>query len=278
MALVSLLREGFEPRPGYTLRRLLGKGSYSEVWEATQASGPPVAVRFIATESGLATPREIKALETARRLFHVNVARVSQVWMMPSHLVVAMELAEASLADLLAVYQSEENTPVPAKLACGYLVQVADALDFLNTRRHPVDGQVVELRHCAVKPTNLLMFGETVKLSDFELSSTTSVPVQIQRQTTMLNYAAPEVYEGYLTPYSDQYSLAVTYFELRTGSLPFPPINAFRQSWPLRRPAPDLSALPATERPIIARALEAVPQNRYASCRELMAALTKLTK
>jgi serine/threonine protein kinase len=276
MAAAYALREGLEVRPGLTLRRLLGKGSSGQVWDATQGQGlPPLALKFISTESGLATPREIKAIQNVRSLPHPNVTRVSQVWTMPGYLVVAMELAEATLADLLAVSISADGTSVPANLVCKYLSQIADALDFLNARQHRIDGQLVGIQHCGVKGSNILLFGETVKLSDFELSSTTSVPVNFQRQTTTLNYAAPEIFEGYLSPQSDQHSLAVTYCELRSGTLPFPKIELFRQSWPMRRPSPQLSALSAGEQPIIARALSVVPQSRWPSCREMMAAMVK---
>jgi serine/threonine protein kinase len=273
--MASALRIGFEARPGLCLSRLLGKGTYSEVWEATQPNAPPLALKFISNESGLATPREIKALQTARSLYHANIARVSQVWTMAGYLVVAMELAEATLADLLAAYQTEYSTPVPPKLVCTYLTQAADALDYLNARRHHVDGQVVSVQHGAVKGTNLLLIGETVKLSDFELSSTTSVPVQAQRQTTTLDYVAPELFDGYLSPQSDQHALAITYCELRGGRRPFPKLEVFRQSWPIRRPAPELVMLSPKEQPIIARALATAPQDRFPTCCELMAALTK---
>lgn len=269
------LHAGYEPCPGVRLHQLLGKGSHGEVWEATQASGPSLAVKFISAECGLATPREIKAINIVRQKTHPHLIRIAQVWTMPGYLGVAMELGEGTLADFQSVYQAERGTSIPAKEVCSYLIQVAKALDFLNARQHHIDGQVIGIQHGMVKASNMLFFGDRIKLSDFELSSSTSVPVHFESQTGMMNYAAPEVFEGYLSLHSDQHALAVTYCELRGGRLPFPAVKAFRQSWPMKRPQPDLSMLSLPEQPIIARALQRVPQDRWPTCGVMMAALTK---
>jgi serine/threonine protein kinase len=149
------------------------------------------------------------------------------------------------------------------------LSQVAAALDFLNAKQHHVGGKVVGIQHCDVKPRNLLVFGDTVKLTDFGLSSLISSQLQGHRRAGTLAYTAPEVFQGRLSNWTDQYSLAVTYCELRGGALPFPENPPTFQTAYIR-PAPDLSMLPPRERPIIARALAPVPQNRWPLCSELM--------
>lgn len=274
----NALREGLEPCAGFRLTRLLGKGSHGEVWEAATERGATLGLKFIPAESGLATPREIKAIQSLRLLRHPHLVRLDQVWTMPGYLVVAMELCEGTLADLRFAYQSEYGTSIPSNIACEYLTQVASALDFLNTRQHRIDGQVAGVQHGGVKGSNLLLFGDTVKVSDFEQSSLTSVPAPLLPQLSGLQYAAPEVFEGYLSAQSDQHALAVTYCELRGGRLPFPPLTEFRKSWPQRRPAPDLSMLPPAEQPVIARALDRVPQNRWPSCSDLMQALDRAAR
>jgi serine/threonine protein kinase len=90
-------------------------------------------------------------------------------------------------------------------------------------------------------------------------------------------YAAPEVFKGRLTDKTDQYSLAVTYCELRTGRLPFANVPAaFDKAYV--PPPPDLDALTTSEQPIVARALSSTPQNRWESCAELMSRLTELLR
>ena len=79
------------------------------------------------------------------------------------------------------------------------------------------------------------------------------------------------MFQGTLTDRSDQFSLAVTYHVLRTGQFPYPtppgPGGGLKN---YVRPDPDLSALPAAERPILTRSLAAIPQNRYPTCAELL--------
>ena len=63
------------------------------------------------------------------------------------------------------------------------------------------------------------------------------------------HYVAPEVLEGRVSQRTDQYSLAVTYFQLRAGRLPFAGDSIHQIVYAhLRRP-PDLSGLPEDERP-----------------------------
>src|SRR5439155_23470927 len=86
-------------------------------------------------------------------------------------------------------------------------------------------------------------------------------------------YASPERFRGVISPTSDQYSLAIVYQELLTGTLPFPgkTFNDLRLQHTTHEP--DLNPLPATERPVVARALAKNPQMRFASCTDFVRAL-----
>jgi serine/threonine protein kinase, bacterial len=268
------LEQGMEPYPGYQLRRRRGRGGFAEVWEAVGKDGSVVALKFLPFANGSATPHEVRAIEAIRTLHHPNLIRVERVWCQPGYIVVAMELAEASLLDLFKLYQSEFGTPIHPEYVCELLGQAASALDFLNTRQHDIRHQRVAVQHRDVKPSNLLLFGDTVKLSDFGLAALmTTAEAPYIRQGTV-EYSPPEVFQGALSNRSDQYSLAITYCHLRAGNLPFPntPLDFDRR---YVRPAPDLSILPSRERPVVARALAHVPQSRWPSCREFIAQLTK---
>jgi serine/threonine-protein kinase len=93
------------------------------------------------------------------------------VWCFRDYIVLAMELARGSLLDVLTDSGAEFGRHVTAQQIWRYLSQAADALDFLNTPKHRLYGQRVALRHGNVKPSNLLLVGDTVKLTDFKLSS-----------------------------------------------------------------------------------------------------------
>lgn len=269
------LKAGLEPFPGLRLRQLLGRGGYGEVWEAHQdADGSRVAVKFLPCTDSEATAREIRTLQAIRELEHPNLTRMNQIWCFGGYIVVDMELAEGSLLDLLDAYLTEFGTPVLAEQVCLYLAQAAEALDFLNTRQHLIDGKRVAVQHCDIKPSNLLLFGDTVKLADFGLTSLTTMSVQSHRRAGTLDYMAPEVFQGRISDRTDQYSLAVTYCHLRGGKLPFHDTpTTMKKNYV--RPDPDLTMLPANERPIIARALAHAPSDRWPSCAEMMDELTK---
>lgn len=270
------LHAGLKPYPGHRLRRLLGRGGFSEVWEAEVEGGPNVALKFMPCDSGVAAAQEIRSIQKVRQLDHPNLVRIDRIWCYENHIVIAMELADADLDDLFEAYRTTLATPVPPEQVCLYLGQIADALDFLNARKHKIDGRLVSFQHCDVKPGNMLLFGDEVKLADFGLSIQTSTMRQGFRKAGTLAYAAPEIFHGQVASQSDQHALAVSYCWLRGGRLPFPPVESFQPSAVQHRPPPDLSMLPPEEQPIIARALSRAPIDRWPSCQELMTKLSRL--
>src|SRR5262249_58029380 len=62
-------------------------------------------------------------------------------------------------------------------------------------------------------------------------------------------YAAPEACQGGLSPHCDQYSLAIVYQELLTGTLPFDGKNSQQLLMQQVQGQPDLEALPPGDRP-----------------------------
>jgi serine/threonine-protein kinase len=262
-----------ELHPGYRLRRLRGRGSFGQVWEAETDTGEPVALKFLPC-AGDQAGMEVRALQLIRDLAHPGLIHIDKVWSAAGCLVVAMELADGSLADLLDVYRTDLKTALPRDHLLPLLAQAAEALDFLNTCQHYVHDHWVTLQHCDVTPTNLLVFGGTVKLSDFGLTTAlTSYEKKHQRAGTPA-YAGPEVFQGRVSEHTDQYALAVCYCMLRGGRLPFSDSPATFEPRYVRA-APDLSMLDAEERPAVSRALAPVPQDRWPSCGELVARLAR---
>src|SRR5262249_22780148 len=72
-------------------------------------------------------------------------------------------------------------------------------------------------------------------------------------------YAPPEFFSGETAPTSDQYSLGITYYELRTSRLPFTGSPA-RIMHGHVNDEPDLTGLSEREREIVARALAKNPE------------------
>lgn len=269
------LRSGAVPFPGYILDRPLGKGGWGEVWKAIRTEdGNEVALKFLPVSGSSATPQEIRALQAIRQLRHPHLVQIEQVWCTTGYVVVAMELAEGNLLDLLNTSVEEYHLPILADHVCYFLSQAAEAIDFLNARQHQVNDTRMAFRHCDVKPSNILIFGDKVKLADFSLSVATMASFTETRHMGTPQYAAPEIYKGRVHENTDQFSLAVTYCLLRGGRFPFLGTPSFIDpKW--KHPEADLTMLNVAERPIIRRALSIAPQDRWGSCKEMIRKLQR---
>jgi serine/threonine protein kinase len=272
----AVLDSGLEPFPGYRLGRRLGAGTFGEVWDAAGPQGAALALKFLPCDSKSLVVREIRSVQAISQLRHPHLIRIDRIWCFQRYLVIAMELAEGNLTDLLESYRSNGSEAMLPEHVCLLLSEAAEALDFLNARRHQINGRVVAIQHCDVKPSNLLLVGnDTLKVADFSLSSSISSQLETRCRSGTLNYCAPEIFQGRLSSQTDQYALAVTYCLLRGGRLPFHDTpSTFQTSY--TRPLPDLTMLSPEERPVITRALHPVPQNRWPSCGELMARLSRV--
>ncbi|HEY8504897.1 MAG TPA: protein kinase, partial [Gemmataceae bacterium] len=207
--LSNVLEPGAEPIPGYRLRQYRGRGGFAVVWEADDPDGRRVALKFISTErmgADLTTAREIRSVQAIRQLYHRGLLPIYGIWSINRAIVIAMELADGSLMDLLDAYQQEFRTAIPPEFLAAYTEQAAEALDYLNARRHVLDGKRVGIQHGDVKPNNILLVGERVKLADFGLVAMLSSFFSTNYPSGTVAYAAPEVFQGALSEWTDQYS------------------------------------------------------------------------
>src|SRR5437660_1204415 len=134
------------------------------------------------------------------------------------------------------------------------------------------------LQHLDIKPRNLFLVSGHVKVADFGLVNSLAnlngqTAPAAQPGAITPSYASPECFQGKISLFSDQYSLAVVYCELLTGRLPFAGKN-FRQLM-LQHTAsePDLSLLPEGDRPLVARALAKDPRARFPGSLDFVRAL-----
>src|SRR5438552_3416471 len=116
-----------EPFPGHRLIQPLGRGSFAEVWEAKSADGRTVALKFLVADLSQSTPSEIRSLQAVRQLRHPNLTRIDRVWCHLGYIVIAMEMAEGSLADLYDVHMTEEGSALGVEHVLYFLAQAADA-------------------------------------------------------------------------------------------------------------------------------------------------------
>lgn len=275
-------RAGDEPIPGYCLIEPLGKGGFGEVWKCQAPGGFFKAIKLIrgstsATDSsqGWLADQELQALDFIKNIRHPFILTVERAEVRSETLMIVMELADSSMADLQADYQRRSQPGLPHAELLGYLTEAAEALDLMNFQHG--------LQHLDIKPQNLLLVGSHVKVADFGLvnrlaketrdgSSSSTQGHGAQGMTP--RYAAPETLQGRISRFSDQYSLAIVYQELLTGEVPFKGRNGRQLYLQHLQALPDLAALPTPDRAVVARALEKVPDERFSSCRDFVRALT----
>jgi serine/threonine protein kinase len=269
------LQPGEQPFPGFSLHLPLGRGGAGEVWEARGPDGNAIALKFVKCKNSSLATKEVRSIQALGRLYHPNLVRIHEVFLQGEYLVIAMDLADGSLMDLFDLYASEQGTAVTPALVCQHLTQAAFALDFLNSYQHVHEGRRVAFLHCDIKPSNILLFGDKIKLADFGLSTAMTAALEPHGRAGTLDFAAPEIYAGQLSDRTDQYALAVSYCLLRGGRMPF--YNTLGRFTPTyTRGTPDLSMLSPPERPIVAKALSVPPISRWSSCGEFMAQLGEL--
>ena len=278
---------GDDPVPHYRLQSRLGAGGAGEVWRAVGPGGVSLALKFIrvGAQEGLLEDRSdasiralrrrsLRSLELTRDVRHANLLPIYGAWLSGDLLIIAMELADGTLMDRCnaAVARGMPGIPFPELIEA--MRQAARGIDFLNGPRPDPDGREgLGVQHRDIKPENLLEACGVVKVGDFGLAKLLD-DAHSQTHSMTPAYAAPELFHGQLSRWSDQYSLAVTYCRLRGGRPPYTGSHVQVMIGHLHE-EPDLSMIPVAERPAVLRALSKPPEDRWPDCRAFVEAIAE---
>ncbi len=267
------LAPGVVPVPGYKLVSLLGRGSFGQVWKASGPGGFSVAIKFVRLD-GDTDSAEMRSLEVMKDIRHAHLLSMFGAWNTSEMLIVAMELADCTLLDRCNECLRQGLTGIPRAELLEYMHDAAKGIDFLNEPRHILSGKdPVGIQHRDIKPQNLLLVGGTVKVGDFGLAKILEQAAGSNSGSMTAAYAPPECFKGKTTSRSDQYSLAVTYCQLRGAKLPFGGLNVGQIMLGHIGQPPDLTMIPVEERPAVARALSKNSEDRFPSCRAFVKAV-----
>jgi len=261
-----------EPLPGYRLLEPIGTGGFGEVWKCTAPGGIFKAIKFVYGNlnaldgDDVRAVQEMKALERVKQVRHPFVLSIEQIQDVGGELLIVMELADKNLHECLVEYQDAGRPGIPRDILLGLLDDAAIGLDHLIEKHN--------LQHLDVKPRNLFMLADRVKVADFGLVKTLerSSSSGLMGGVTPI-YAAPETFSNKISKHSDQYSLAIVYIELLTGMRPFSGKNIRQLALQHMTEPPDLTMLPESDRPILARALAKDPDERFPTCVSFIRAL-----
>src|SRR5262245_53997781 len=261
-----------EPIPGYTLIEPLGTGGFGEVWKCIAPGGIHKAIKFVYGNlnsldgDAAKAEQELKALERVKAVRHPFVLPMDRIEIVGGELLIVMELADKSLHDCVIEYQDAGRPGIPRDVLIGFLADAAEGLDHLIDKHN--------LQHLDVKPKNLFLIADRVKVADFGLVK----HLERSGANGMLSgispvYSAPETFTGKISKQSDQYSLAVVYCELLSGRRPFTGKHIRQLALQHMAEAPDLSMVPAADRGPLSQALSKDPTKRFSSCTAFIRAL-----
>jgi serine/threonine protein kinase len=251
----------------FQLIKRIGAGQFGEVWKALDTQGGiekalKIILRPMDTEEAKA---ELQALEIIKRLNHPYLLRTESYAPEDDRLIVVMELAQGSLRDVLKKCKKDGLDGIPVPDLLRYFHNAAAALDYLHKR---------DIVHRDIKPDNILLVEEYAKIADLGLAKLMAHGRSMTASLAgTMAYMAPEVWRERISPQADQYSLAVSYGELRQGKTPFQGRNLADFFHAHTDNAPSLDALPEDERQVLRKALAKNPHQRFLSCVEFMRAL-----
>ena len=260
----------------YRLVASIGKGGMGEVHRATDTRmGRDVAIKVVAEQFIERFDREVRAIAA---LNHPNICTIHDVG--PNYLVM-------EYVDGLPL-----KGPLPESTAMQFAAQIAAALDAAHAR-----GIV----HCDLKPANMLVTGDRLKLLDFGVARLTldaqagtlaggarnSFPHGRRRgcdspndaetvQFTVSNmsgtpaYMSPEQAAGQIVDTrSDIFSFGVVLYELISGRRPFPGTNVNAVLSAIRDSEPAPLEASSEVRRLVLRCLRKSPEERFQSMSEL---------
>ncbi len=272
-----MVEVGTEPIRGHRITHYLGSGGFGQVWAATAPDGSPRALKFLDCRDKPASTvaREVRMMRGLCELRHPRFIRLYDVCATAHYLVLSMERADGTLYDLEAAYRQEGVRSIAPEHLLELFDQAAEALDFLAGYRLPGQGLAAGgLQHCDIKPSNLLLVGDCLKVADFGLCSST-LRSGVRGFMGTVPYAAPELHAGRASCRTDQFALAVTWCELTAGDRLVIKPPSGRRHHPQQGIPLDLSKVRDREYPVLARALDPRWTNRWPSCRDFLAELRK---
>lgn len=301
------------PGAGYRLVCFLGRGGFGEVWKATTPGGAEAAIKIIRLDGAEgrkefralqlvkrirhpnlmplvafwltsadgellddtpASPTQLLGPETSGDVLKGTMVGAAVFPPpAPAELIIAMGLGDKSLYDCLQECRARGLPGIPAEELLGYMEDAAEAIDFLNKPIHDQGSGPAAIQHCDIKPHNLMVVGGAVQVCDFGLARMMGVD-RITTGAASIAYAPPELLDSNsISPSTDQYSLAITYYELRSGKLPYEGESISAVLDAKNHDAYDFSGCSSAEQAVLRRAAARDPSRRFASATNLVKAL-----
>lgn len=292
-------KAGDIPVPNYQVESILGEGAFGLVYKVTNLqTGYSKALKVIILKNTQGV-EEYNSLVLFREIHHPHLLPIVHFWLKDEQgkeieydedeslhlaqrgkveLLILLGLAERNLADLLKEYLDKTANGIPIEELMDYMNQIVKAIDFLNKPKAIGNRKNVAIQHGDIKPRNMMIVGGGVQLGDFGLAQVISVTSRKPKVTKgsivgTPEYASPEQVGSMISQWSDQYSLAISYYEMRTGKLPFDHHADRFACLAAAVHGLDFSLVPAAEQEVLQRAAHNQCEKRYPTCMAFFQAL-----
>lgn len=253
---------------GYVLKERIGVGGYGEVWSCEAPGGMLKAAKFIfGFHDEKRAQRELKALDRIKHIRHPFLLSLERIDIVDGRMVVISELAEMCMKVRFNQCVEKGGTGIERDELISHMQESADALDYI--------ANSFSLAHLDIKPENILLVGGHAKVADFGLVKDLQAVNQSLMDGLTPAYAAPELFDGQPGHASDQYSLAIVFQEMLTGSRPFSGTTAAQLANQHLHSRPNLNDLPRSDQAVVARALSKQATRRFPDCRSFVEELGK---
>jgi len=276
----SILSPGFR-FDTFELHELLGRGGMGEIWKARDLEADrDVAIKFVPRELQRLEEEMDRVRETFRKIHALQDRHICPHYLLKNHPLLGTYLVMKYIDGVtLRKYRKRFDTFPPERVA-DVLKPIAAALDSAH-------GQGVI--HRDIKPSNILVGTAPenpeeiidVQLIDFGLAaeirqSMTRVSQKEVNVSGTRPYMAPEQWRGQKqNAATDQYALAVVAYELMAGHLPFEADDtAILRQCVLHEEPVAIDGVPETVNLALKRGLAKEREKRFASCSELIRAIT----
>ncbi|MBI5595493.1 MAG: protein kinase [Elusimicrobia bacterium] len=254
----------------YRILGTLGAGGMGVVYKAEDpALERTLALKRMRDEIA-EDPRErerfLQEARTVSKLDHPGIVRIFSVYEGGEGTFLVFELVDGrTLSEILG-----ERGVLPFAEARGILAQACEAVAYAHSK-HVV--------HRDLKPSNIMQdLTGRVRVMDFGIArAAKDALTRLTAQGTIAGtpgYMAPEQEEGRSSPASDVYALGVCFYEMLTGRTPFAGsgIALYQAKRAGKFPPLQLPGHPEADA-VLAKALHPDPAQRYASPKDLAAAL-----
>ena len=264
----------------YEVKELIGSGGMANVYKAVMLgrngpvpAGTVVAVKVLRQEY-THDPELVRRFKNESKaislLNHPNIVKVYDVSVNDQLQYIVMEYVDGMT---LREYLNERGGKLTSRETVHFISQILKALEHAHA-----NGVV----HRDIKPQNIMLLDNgQLRMMDFGIARISRAENQLLSGKTMgsVYYISPEQAKGDETDCtSDIYSVGVMMYEMLSGQLPFDAEDAVEvaikqisdQPKSLHEIAPQV---PAALVEITEKAMAKLPQNRYASAREMLDAL-----